>query len=199
MAEYTDKHASHLNTSHGDVSDHRNQGRSSKQRQGQKHYYTKPFPLLWSLVSLRVLYGGIHWLNYLLHFSIVPLGFWQSPFQTSVHLHCCRASDRLAVFIVFSIVAALIYTYTLRKWKGPLPGIGYGIVWWLIIFVLVGPKLDMVKPINRLTWDSIITEFCFFCCGAVHRLYGSHGVHGRTETRARESGSIAAKSFSIRQ
>lgn len=164
MAEYTDKHASHLNTSHGDVGDHRNQGRSSKQRQGQNHYYTKPFPFAVELGFFAgFIWGGIHWLNYLLHFSIVPLGFLAEPFFK--HEYIYTAAGHLTgwlFFIVFSIVAAIIYTYTLRKWKGPLPGIGYGIVWWLIIFVLVGPKLDMVKPINRLTWDSIITEFCFF-------------------------------------
>jgi len=38
----------------------------------------------------------------------------------------------------------------------------YGIVWWLILFVLVGPKLGMMKPLKGLTWDSIITELCFF-------------------------------------
>ncbi|MET3940997.1 hypothetical protein ABIC22_003809 [Paenibacillus sp. PvP094] len=163
MAEYTDRHASHVDTKHGDAEIQANQGRRSKQRQGQ-HYYTKPFSFAVELGFFAgFIWGGIHWLNYLLHFSIVPLGFLAEPFFK--HEYIYTAAGHLTgwlFFIVFSIVAALIYTYTLRKWKGPLPGIGYGIVWWLIIFVLVGPKLDMVKPINRLTWDSIITEFCFF-------------------------------------
>ncbi|MFK0523309.1 YqhR family membrane protein [Paenibacillus illinoisensis] len=163
MAEYTDRHASHVDTKHKDVESHANQGRRSKQRQGQ-HYYTKPFSFAVELGFFAgFIWGGIQWLNYLLHFSVVPLGFLAEPFFK--HEYIYTAAGHLTgwlFFIVFSIVAALIYTYTLRKWKGPLPGIGYGIVWWLIIFVLVGPKLDMVKPINRLTWDSIITEFCFF-------------------------------------
>ena len=45
-------------------------------------------------------------------------------------------------FIVFSILASLLYTFTIRKLKGPLPGMVYGIVWWLILFILVDQSGD---------------------------------------------------------
>ncbi|SEL84303.1 YqhR family membrane protein [Paenibacillus sp. OK003] len=164
MTEYTGERTSHKENQRADKGEQKERGRRPTQRQGQAHYFTKPFPFAVELGFFAgFIWGGLHWLFYLLHFTIVPLGFLAEPFFK--HNFIYTAAGHLTgwlFFIVFSVLSSLIYTFTLKKWKGPLPGMGYGILWWLIIFVLVGPKLDMVKPLNRLTWDSIITEFCFF-------------------------------------
>jgi hypothetical protein len=164
MTEYTGEDISHKGNRRADRGEQKDRGKRPTQRQGQAHYFTKPFPFAVELGFFAgFIWGGVHWLFYLLHFTIVPLGFLAEPFFK--HNFIYTAAGHLTgwlFFIVFSVLASLIYTFTLKKWKGPLPGMGYGILWWLIIFVLVGPKLDMVKPLNRLTWDSIITEFCFF-------------------------------------
>ncbi|UPK42069.1 YqhR family membrane protein [Paenibacillus pabuli] len=164
MTEYTGERTSHKENQPVDRSGKKDRGKRAAQRQGQAHYFTKPFPFAVELGFFAgFIWGGLHWLFYLLHFTVVPLGFLAEPFFK--HKFIYTAAGHLTgwlFFIVFSVLASLIYTYTLKKWKGPLPGMGYGILWWLIIFVLVGPKLEMVKPLNRLTWDSIITELCFF-------------------------------------
>ncbi|MFC9710067.1 YqhR family membrane protein [Paenibacillus sp. NPDC056933] len=164
MTEHKDERTSYMENKRSDERNQKDRGSRPTQRQGQAHYFTKPFPFAVELGFFAgFIWGGLHWLFYLLHFTIVPLGFLAEPFFK--HNFIYTAAGHLTgwlFFIVFSVLASLIYTLTLKKWKGPLPGMGYGILWWLIIFVLVGPKLDMVKPINRLTWDSIITEFCFF-------------------------------------
>ncbi|QLG39595.1 MULTISPECIES: YqhR family membrane protein [unclassified Paenibacillus] len=164
MTEYTGERTSHKENRRADKGEEKDRGKRPTQRQGQSHYFTKPFPFAVELGFFAgFIWGGLHWLSYLLHFTIVPLGFLAEPFFK--HNFIYTAAGHLTgwlFFIVFSVLTSLIYTFTLKKWKGPIPGMGYGILWWLIIFVLVGPKLDMVKPLNRLTWDSIITEFCFF-------------------------------------
>jgi uncharacterized membrane protein YagU involved in acid resistance len=164
MTEHTSEHTFHKENQRADKGEQKDRVRRPTQRQGQAHYFTKPFPFAVELGFFAgFIWGGLHWLFYLLHFTIVPLGFLAEPFFK--HNFIYTAAGHLTgwlFFIVFSVLTSLIYTFTLKKWKGPLPGMGYGILWWLIIFVLVGPKLDMVKPLNRLTWDSIITEFCFF-------------------------------------
>ncbi|MHA7579755.1 YqhR family membrane protein [Paenibacillus vandeheii] len=164
MTEYTGEHTSHKENQRADKGEPKDRGKRPTQRQGQAHYFTKPLPFAVELGFFAgFIWGGLHWLSYLLHFTIVPLGFLAEPFFK--HNFIYTAAGHLTgwlFFIFFSLIASLIYTFTLKKFKGPIPGMIYGMVWWLIIFVLVGPKLDMVKPLNRLTWDSIITEFCFF-------------------------------------
>ncbi|MCG7375700.1 YqhR family membrane protein [Paenibacillus sp. ACRSA] len=141
-------------------------GQSSrrKQKQGEAHYLTKPFPFAVELGFFAgFIWGAIYLLFYVIHFTIVPLGFLAEPFFKHEFVYSMEGHlTGWLFFIAFSILASVLYTFTLRKLKGPIPGMIYGIVWWLIIFVLVGPKVHMMKPQNELTWDSIITEFCFF-------------------------------------
>lgn len=65
-------------------------------------------------------------------------------------------------FIVFSILATLIYTLLFRKLKGPGPGILYGIVWWGLIFGILGPAFGMTRPLLELSKDTLISEFCLY-------------------------------------
>ena len=164
MTERTHEDTSRDEGQHPKERQQKDKGRRPTQRQGQAHYYTKPFSFALELGFFAgFIWGGLHWLFYLLHFTIVPVGFLAEPFFK--HEYIYTAAGHLTgwlFFIVFSILASLLYTFTIRKLKGPLPGMVYGIVWWLILFVLVGPKLGMMKPLNGLTWDSIITELCFF-------------------------------------
>lgn len=60
----------------------KDRGRRPTQRQGQAHYYTKPFPFALELGFFAgFIWGGLHWLFYLLHFTIVPVGFLAEPFS----------------------------------------------------------------------------------------------------------------------
>lgn len=108
-------------------------------------------------------WGLLRWLLFALHFTIVDPGFLAEPFfkhsfirSTPGHL------VGLLFFIALSLVASVLYIFMLRRWKGPFPGIAYGILWWIVIFVLVGPKVGMLRPLNHLTWNSIYTEICVF-------------------------------------
>ncbi|MNE88608.1 hypothetical protein D3C80_1859320 [compost metagenome] len=43
-----------------------------------------------------------------------------------------------------------------------MPGMVYGVAWWLIIFVAAQPMLHMTKPIRELSTNTIISELCLY-------------------------------------
>jgi uncharacterized membrane protein YagU involved in acid resistance len=65
-------------------------------------------------------------------------------------------------FIVFSIIAAFIYTAVMGKMKGYWPGLAYGAVWWLLIYMFVGPVSGMMSWIGVIEWNTLITDLCLF-------------------------------------
>ncbi|MBE0336002.1 YqhR family membrane protein [Paenibacillus sp. 23TSA30-6] len=146
-----------------DQRDHNNNNSSrGRQQSGKIHTPLIPFALELGFFA-GLLWGLLRWLFYTLHFTVVAPGFLAEPFfkhsfmkTTAGHL------VGLLFFIALSVVASLVYTWMFRRYKGPLPGIVYGLVWWVILFVLTGPKLGMMNPLHRLTWDSIYTEICVF-------------------------------------
>ncbi|MFB5268387.1 YqhR family membrane protein [Paenibacillus enshidis] len=110
-----------------------------------------------------LIWGLVRWLFYILHFTVVLPGFLAEPFfkhsfmkSTAGHL------TGLLFFIVFSMIATFLYTALLRKLKGPYPGLIFGAVWWTVLFVWAGPRLGMFPPVTRLTWDTLVSEFCVF-------------------------------------
>ena len=65
-------------------------------------------------------------------------------------------------FIVFSIVAVFIYKLVLGRFTGPWAGLIYGLLWWTLLFLSIGPLLGMVKPITAIGWDSICSMFSLY-------------------------------------
>ncbi|CAH1217998.1 MULTISPECIES: YqhR family membrane protein [Paenibacillus] len=161
MAEYVEERTIHAEDPKTGSKESK---RKARPRQSQQQGHTKPLPFAIELGFFAgFIWGGVHWFFYFLHFTVVPIGFLAEPFFK--HRFIYTAAGHLTgwlFFIAFSILVSVIYTFSLRKQKGPIPGMVYGIVWWVILFVILGPKLGMMKPINRLTWDSIFTELCFF-------------------------------------
>ncbi|WP_454191917.1 YqhR family membrane protein [Paenibacillus sp. Marseille-Q7038] len=123
-------------------------------------------PLLFGLeigFFAGLFWGGIQWVFYIFHFTVIPTGFIAEPFFKHSFIYSAPGQWLgWAFFIGFSILATLLYILTLRKLRGPIPGLLYGIVWWFLIFMWPGPILGMVKPITEVTWDTIYAEFCLF-------------------------------------
>ncbi|MNW36801.1 hypothetical protein D3C74_138200 [compost metagenome] len=108
-----------------------------------------------------VIWGCVRWLTHYMHFTRVEPGFLAEPFfRHSFIVSGAGQITGLLFFIAFSVLASLLYALTMKTLKGPYPGMIYGVVWWAILFVLAGPKLGMMSPVNRSTWDSIFTDFC---------------------------------------
>ncbi|QWU14787.1 Conserved membrane protein YqhR [Paenibacillus sophorae] len=109
-----------------------------------------------------LIWGGLHWIFYVLQFTKVIPGFLGEPiFQ---HKFLVTVAGQLAgylLFIGFSVLCSILYVLVFRKIKGPWAGMIYGIVWWSVLILACSWLFLMQRPF-RLPWDSLISEFCLF-------------------------------------
>jgi hypothetical protein len=130
----------------------------------QTHVRTKKLPFALQLgLFAGLIWGGVRWLFYYFGFTDVVPGFLVEPF----FLHDFLAGTGgflvgYASFVAMSIVAALLYTYTASKLRGPWPGVAFGFAWFVVVYLIVGPMLGMLLPLGRLDWDSIWLDGSIF-------------------------------------
>lgn len=144
----------------------------------------------WRFAAFIGIYAGLIWggLRYIQHYfqltSVSP-AFLLKPFLRSRILGTWYGSlSGWLTFVALSVVAALIYAAMLRKRKGPWWGIGYGVVWWMALYLLIGPAAGMMRRIGVLEWNSAITDFCLF---AVWGLFIGYSIsYEFTDERLRE-------------
>lgn len=108
-----------------------------------------------------LIWGGIRWFVYVFHFTSVIPGFIAEPFFK--HNDLLTTSGQFigwGAFILFSIVASIIYTLLLRKVPGPYMGLFYGLVWWGLLFVVLRPAFGVMPLVWKMTWNTISTELC---------------------------------------
>jgi hypothetical protein len=114
-----------------------------------------------------LIWGAFRILFFFLGFTEVMPGFLLEPFFT--HDFLAGTAGWMigwAAWTLFSIVAAIIYTYLFRKLQGPWYGVAYGLAWFVLLILLIGPLLDMAKPLGAIDWNSLWTE------GSVFTLWG---------------------------
>ncbi|SDR89724.1 Conserved membrane protein YqhR [Paenibacillaceae bacterium GAS479] len=110
-----------------------------------------------------LIWGGIHWLMYTFRFTPVLPGFMAEPFyRRSFLVTGWGHVAGLVYFILFSILAALLYKLLLGRFQGPWPGLIYGLLWWTMIFLAFGPLLGMMNPVNQLGWGGVLSELSLF-------------------------------------
>jgi len=110
-----------------------------------------------------LIWGIIRWLFYFFEFTKVLPAFLIEPFFRKEFMHSWTGHlAGIGAFIGMSLVASLLYSITLHKLKGPWPGIMYGMIWWIIIFVIIGPFTGMVHKVWSLDLNSILSEACVF-------------------------------------
>ncbi|GIO38987.1 hypothetical protein J41TS12_38480 [Paenibacillus antibioticophila] len=123
---------------------------------------------LWGFSIMIGFFAGLIWgavkgLFYYLSFTTVLPGFLVEPFFKHSFLNTQPGYYvGWLSFILFSILATLIYTLAFRKLRGPFPGLVYGIVWWMLIFVVFGPLTQITEPESQLSFDTLFSEFCLF-------------------------------------
>ncbi|REE70650.1 membrane protein YqhR [Paenibacillus taihuensis] len=146
----------------------RNIQRSSRQ-QGTKNDYdgsthTNPTAFCLQLGFFAgLIWGLVHWLLFALNFTKVMPAFLLDPFyKQSFLLKWWGGLLGIAAFIVFSIIATFIYKVLLGRLFGPWPGILYGMLWWALIFMTIGPAMSMTKAYNLIGYKTLITECCLF-------------------------------------
>ncbi|GAA3405504.1 YqhR family membrane protein [Paenibacillus hodogayensis] len=110
-----------------------------------------------------LIWGAVKVAGAYFKFTKVPLSFMAKPFFAPSFLNTTAGFWMgWLSFIVFSIAASLLYAVLFRKVRGHWAGIVYGIAWWALIVLLVGPLTGMMKWIYRYDWNTIITDFCLF-------------------------------------
>ncbi|WP_018751524.1 YqhR family membrane protein [Paenibacillus sanguinis] len=132
-----------------------------------------------------LIWGGVKALFFYMGFTEVVPGYLVEPFFKNAFLHT-QAGYYVgwASFIGLSLLATTIYTLALRKLRGPIPGLIYGVVWWVLLFVLLGPWLNMVPPFEKLPVMTIISEFCLYLLWGL--FIGYTAAEEYTDERARE-------------
>ncbi|WP_225442765.1 YqhR family membrane protein [Paenibacillus lycopersici] len=126
--------------------------------------HTHPF---WYCLQLGffggLFWGLMRWLLYTISFTKVLPGFLADPFfkQSFLKTYWGHAVG-IGFFIVFSVIAALLYKLALGRLSGPWPGLFYGLFWWIILFGMAGPMLGMFPYMNKIGYDTIFTECALY-------------------------------------
>jgi uncharacterized membrane protein YagU involved in acid resistance len=135
---------------------------------GNKSGNSGTHPLMYSVKTgffAGLIWGLIRWLAAAMNFTKVPAAFLADPFIRRSHLASAYWQIAgLVLFILMSVAAAVIYHVLLRRFRGPAAGIVFGFAWWAVFYLLVGPLIGAVPSLNKIGWNSIITDLCLFLC-----------------------------------
>lgn len=155
----------------------------------RRKFRTNPF---WFAIYIGffagLIWGGLKMLEFGLKFTQVVPGFLLEPFFRHSFLLTWQGMFLgWASFIGLSIAASCLYMLFLRKLKGPWPGIGYGLVWWSLLYLLAGPLTGMVDGINQQDLTSFVTDLCLFILWGLFIGYSIAMEY--TDERSRETAS----------
>ncbi|WP_082233865.1 YqhR family membrane protein [Halobacillus massiliensis] len=111
--------------------------------------------LIWST------FGSIF---YYFHFTQVSAAtfifrsFWQTDWTGSL------LAEILSILVVglLSIFVALLYFLILKKKKGIWPGVIYGVLLFVVVFIALNPVFSAVPSWSEMTSDSYVTNICLF-------------------------------------
>lgn len=110
-----------------------------------------------------LIWGCVRWMFYNMKFTTELPSFLMEPFfRHDFLVSYWGVSIGIAGFILFSILASMLYMVLLGKMRGPWPGVFYGIIWWALVFLAVGPLLGMTGKVNAAGWNTFFSELCIF-------------------------------------
>lgn len=110
-----------------------------------------------------MIWGGLKLVYFGFKFTKVVPGFLVEPFFKHDFLATWPGMwIGWGAFTVFSILAAWIYLPLVNRLNGPWPGIAYGLIWWALLYLVIGPLTEMVPVITRLDLHSVVTELSIF-------------------------------------
>jgi hypothetical protein len=121
-----------------------------------------------SLVIWTGLFGGIFWscigfIAYYFHMTEIrpnvilepwALGSWKTSWLGTI-ISICGIG-------FFSLMAAFGYYLLLRRFKSFYIGIGFGIMVFGAVFIILNPIFPSIKPFMQLRLNTIITSVCLY-------------------------------------
>ncbi|MFF3022788.1 YqhR family membrane protein [Gottfriedia sp. NPDC057948] len=113
-------------------------------------------------------FGGIFWSSVLLVLSYfdftqigpnfvlerIKLGKWANGYIENL--------ISIVGIGIISIIIAFIFYFIGRKFNGILPGIFFGLLLWVIVFILLGKIAFDLKAIKDYSSDTTVTTICLF-------------------------------------
>ncbi|WP_164472713.1 YqhR family membrane protein [Cohnella candidum] len=136
---------------------------SAQKRQGDRNV-TEPVVYCLKIGFFAgVIWGAVRWLAVAMNFTRVPQAFLVDPWvRRSALYHVTWQLVGYALFIGMSIVAAFAYYLVFRRFRGPAAGIAFGLGWWALLYLSIGPMMKAVPPLGKIGWNSLITDMCLF-------------------------------------
>lgn len=110
-----------------------------------------------------ILWSGVGYLTHVFNFTEIPANTILEPWTIGEW-----KDGWLGIMIsillmgVISIVAALIYYAVLKRFNSIWIGIGYGIVLFLLVFLVLNPIFPGIPPFGELKRNTIITSLCLY-------------------------------------
>ncbi|MGG0238498.1 YqhR family membrane protein [Bacillus rhizoplanae] len=122
-------------------------------------------------------FGGLFWgaVWYFLHifsftdagpnYLLLPfaLGNWKEGVWGNVAAIVCMG--------ILSIVVAFVYKVALSKFEGVIPGVIYGLIWWGILFFVIGSVAPVIRSALEMSRTTIVTTACIFILYGVFIAY----------------------------
>lgn len=110
-----------------------------------------------------IFWGLIRWLAVSMNLTQVPNAFLLDPWvkRNVLHYGYWQVAG-FAAFVLMSIGAAFLYYGLFRQFRGPLPGLLFGVGWWAVFYVGAGPFVGAIPPLRTVGWNSLITDGCLF-------------------------------------
>nr|WP_238357517.1 YqhR family membrane protein [Cohnella zeiphila] len=136
--------------------------RDRVRRRERGHSYPAVFSLSIGFFA-GIFWGLARWFAVSLNFTKVPQAFLVDAWVKRSTLHSAGWHwIGLLLFVVMSVVAAMLYWLLLGRLHGPWPGLFFGAAWWAMLFLVVGPPTGTTEPVRTLGWNSIFTELCLY-------------------------------------
>lgn len=139
----------------------------AEEKQQKEELKEKPMSFI-TLVVLTGLIGGIafsslSYLAYIFNFTTIPprvilepwaLGNWKKEWLGTV----------ISILLIgaLSIVAAIIYYATLRKINNMWMGIIYGLILFLLVFIVLNPLFPGIEPFKKTDLNTLVTTICLY-------------------------------------
>ncbi len=120
------------------------------------------------MVVITGFFGGILWsaigyFAYYLNFIKVEPNIILEPFTVGTWRESwIGIVISIFAYGIISIVVAFLYYAILKKFKTVWVGAVYGIVLFLIVFIILNPIFPSMKPFFKLDVNTIITSVCLY-------------------------------------
>jgi hypothetical protein len=133
----------------------------------KKSKYPRPMSII-GVVFWTGLFGGIFWsalgyLAYAFNFAEINPGFILDSWTVGTWKKGWLGVIISLILIgIISVGISFLYYLVLKRFNGFWVGIVYGIVLFLVVFIVLNPLFPSMGPFNELSRDTIITSVCLY-------------------------------------